>query len=71
MSLRRLWRQWSEEALGYYCGKAKRPRKRKCGAREGAGGRWRVETMLRRVVAYAIRVLATRGRFPLHVAAMA
>ena len=37
-------------------------------ARAGAGG---VKAVFRRVVACAIRALATRGRFPLHAAAMA
>ena len=37
-------------------------------ARAGAGG---VKAAFRRVVAYAIRALATRGHFPLHTVAMA
>ena len=56
--------------LGGCCCEEERPRRSENGARLGAGGRWREEGAPRRVVAYADRPAATRGRFTHHAAAM-
>ena len=56
--------------LGGCCCEEERPRQRENGVRLGAGGRWRDEGTPRRVVAYADRPAATRGRFTRHAAAM-
>ena len=49
--------------LGGCCYEEERPRQRKNGVRLSAGGRWRDEGALGRVVAWLGRAEATRGRF--------
>jgi len=50
------------------CGEEERPRQRENGVQLSAGGRWRDEGALGRVVACAVRALATRGHGNLHAA---
>ena len=52
------------------CETAKGTEAKQMGARLSAGGRWRDEGTLGRVVACADRPAATRGRFTRHAAAM-
>ena len=52
--------------LGSYCCEEERPRQRENGVRLSAGGCWRDNAALRRVVAGAVRVLATRGHGDLY-----
>ena len=54
--------------LGGCCCEEERPRQRENGVRLSAGGRWRDEGALGRVVACADRPAVTRGRFPRHAA---
>ena len=64
------------EVLGYNggdrrcgcCGRRRRSGKVKLRAWTGAGGCWRDNAALRRVVADAVRALATRGHGDLHAA---
>ena len=53
------------------CETAKGTEAKQMGARLSAGGRWRDEGTLGRVVAYVDRPAATRGRFSRHAAAKA
>ena len=53
------------------CETAKGTEAKQMGARLSAGGRWRDEGALGRVVACADRPAVTRGRFPRHAAAKA
>ena len=53
------------------CETAKGTEAKQMGARLSAGGRWRDEGALGRVVACADRPAATRGRFPRHTVAKA
>ena len=54
--------------LGGCCCEEERPRQRENGVRLSAGGCWRDEGALGRVVAWLGRAEATRGRFPRHAA---
>ena len=57
--------------LGGCCCEEEKPRQGENGVRLSAGGCWRDEGALGRVVAWLGRAEATRGCFPLHAAAKA